>query len=59
MANLKLTFKLKKDQLIGKIKNGSAVIVYSANENICDVITTDEFKKYQKQLIEPSESNYK
>ena len=54
-GEIEINLHIKKDQLLGKIKNGNAVIIYSAKENICDVITIDEFKKYQNQLIESPE----
>lgn len=37
----------KKEQLLSKIKRGLAVIVYSSEENICDIINVDDFKKFQ------------
>ncbi|KTD32717.1 hypothetical protein Lnau_2365 [Legionella nautarum] len=50
-GEFEINLQIKKEQLLDKIKNGSAVIVYCAKENICDVITADDFIKFQKQLI--------
>ena len=37
--------QLKKEQLTRKIKNGLAVIAYSSEEHICDIISAEDFKK--------------
>lgn len=37
----------KKEQLAGQLKNGIAVIAYSNEENVCDIIKVDDFKKLQ------------
>jgi uncharacterized protein YheU (UPF0270 family) len=44
-----IELKIKKAQLLDKIKNGLAVIVYSEIETICDIITIEAFKKFLKQ----------
>jgi uncharacterized protein YheU (UPF0270 family) len=46
-----INLQIKKEQLIGNIKNGSAVIVFSAQESICDIISLEEFRKFQKQIV--------
>jgi uncharacterized protein YheU (UPF0270 family) len=47
-----LDIQTKKNQLVRQLKNGSAVIVFSTQENICDIITADDFLKYQSQNVE-------
>ena len=37
----------KKEQLTHQLKNGIAVIAYSNEENVCDIIKVDDFKKIQ------------
>ncbi len=37
----------KKKQLTHQLKHGIAVIAYSDEENICDIIKVDDFKKLQ------------
>ena len=37
----------KKEQLTRQLKNGIAVIAYSNEENVCDIIKADDFKKLQ------------
>ena len=39
--------EIKKKQLTHQLKNGIAVIVYSDEENICDIIKVEDFKKLQ------------
>jgi uncharacterized protein len=36
----------KKEQLIQQLKKGISIIAYSAEENICDIIKVDDFKKF-------------
>lgn len=37
----------KKQQLIAQLKSGLALIAYSDNENVCDIINVNDFKKIQ------------
>jgi uncharacterized protein YheU (UPF0270 family) len=46
-----INLQIKKEQLIDNIKQGSAVIVFSAQEGICDIISLEEFRKFQKQIV--------
>ena len=38
----------KKEQLTHQLKNGISIIAYSAEENICDIIKVDDFKRMQQ-----------
>lgn len=42
--------QVKKNQLLQQLKKGLAVIVYSAEENICDIIKAEDLKKFQSQI---------
>jgi uncharacterized protein len=39
--------KKKKEQLTQQLQNGIALIVYSDENNVCDIIKVDDFKKLQ------------
>ena len=39
--------KVKKEQLMYQLKHGIAVIAYSDEDNVCDIIKVDDFKKLQ------------
>ncbi len=42
--------QIKKNQLISKLISGEAVIVYSSQEDCCDIIREEEFKSFQVRL---------
>ena len=42
-----ITIQTKKDQLMRQLDNDLAVIVFSVEENICDIIKAEDFQKYQ------------
>ncbi|MCL9685063.1 YheU family protein [Legionella maioricensis] len=45
-----LDIQTKKNQLMKKLQNGDAVIVYSSREEICDIIRVEEFNMWQSKL---------
>lgn len=42
-----IDIQIKKKQLLAKLQNGDAVIVYSSKEDACDIIKLEEFKTFQ------------
>ena len=42
-----INIEIKRNQLLQKLKNGLAVIVYCTKENICDIIKSEDFQKFQ------------
>ncbi|MFI4919090.1 MAG: YheU family protein [Legionellales bacterium] len=38
--------QMKKAQLLRQLNNGVAVIVYSPEESVCDIIKAEDFKKF-------------
>lgn len=45
-----IAIQTKKDQLMRQLKNGLAVIVFSVEENICDIIKAEDFQKFQNSI---------
>ena len=45
-----IAIQTKKDQLMRQLKNDLAVIVFSAEENICDIIKAEDFQKFQNPI---------
>lgn len=43
-----MNIQIKKNQLLQKLKDGLAVIVYCAKENICDIIKSEDFQRFQE-----------
>ncbi len=46
-GDFEMDIQNKKAQLMRQLSKGLAVIVYSADENVCDIIKTEDFKKFQ------------
>jgi len=42
----------KKNQLTRKLQTGDAVIVYSEEEEICDIIRSDDFNVFKDKMAE-------
>ena len=45
-----IAIQTKKDQLMSQLKNDLAVIVFSVEENICDIIKAEDFQKIQNPI---------
>ena len=43
-----ITIELKAEQLRRKIEQGLAIIIYSAKEHFCDIVSIDKFEGMQK-----------
>jgi uncharacterized protein len=46
-GDYEIDVNIKKEQLTHQLKHGIAVIAYSDEENVCDIINVDDFKKIQ------------
>ena len=44
--------QMKKDQLLRQIQKGLAVIAYSSEEDVCDIIKEEDFQKFVFALSE-------
>ncbi len=42
-----VAIQIKKEQLTRKIKSGLAVIAYSSEEHVCDIISAEDFIKFK------------
>ena len=42
-----IDIQIKKNQLMKKLQNGDAIIVYSLTEEVCDIIRAEDFKIFQ------------
>lgn len=42
-----IEIRIKIKQLMSKLQNGEATIVYSLKEDVCDIIRTEDFKAFQ------------
>ncbi|HAU1484598.1 TPA: YheU family protein [Legionella pneumophila] len=43
-----IALELKTEQLRRKIEQGLAIIIYSAKEHFCDIVSVDKFQEMQK-----------
>jgi uncharacterized protein len=48
-GEFEIDIQTKKEQLTRQLKSGLAVIVYSSDENVCDIIKKEDFQKLQAQ----------
>ncbi|BCA94446.1 hypothetical protein TUM19329_08070 [Legionella antarctica] len=49
-GEVELDIHIKKSQLMKKLHDGDAVIVYSSKEEICDIIRVEDFQIWQGKL---------
>lgn len=45
-----IEIQTKKDQLMRQLRHDLAVIVFSVEKNICDIIKAEDFKKFQNPI---------
>jgi uncharacterized protein YheU (UPF0270 family) len=47
-GELELNIQTKKKQLLHNLQSGKAVIVFSSQENVCDIIPQEDFLNFMK-----------
>lgn len=45
-----IEIQVKKNQLLNKLKSGDAIIVYSSEEECCNIIRKEDFQKLSSQM---------